>query len=243
MKINFGSKTFPNLNLNPSTTLLDIDLDFFSTNNPTYNGLQLYFGHSNIQNIVKIFNPENYCLEKMKNVSVHVKKYLLTTPIPTSKIDNGKSSTEAYISNLIHQDALIPCTKMKSDRKFEKCTHLVRKLWCKGESDAKKFLKLFRSRSKMYLEMPDDFEGVMEDITISAYQVHNLPLHVYTPSKIRNLKNQLIQYLKENGLTSSPKMISIAESEADGHTPKHLINFLRFEVYDLLNTMFVNSKE
>jgi hypothetical protein len=241
MKINFGSKTFPNLNLNPSKTLLDIDLDFFSTNNPTYNGLQLYFGHSDIKNIVKVFNHENYCLDKMKNISVHFKKYLLTKPVPISKIDNGRSSDETYLSNLIHQDALIPCVKLRSDKKFEKCTYLVKKLWCKGELDAKKYLKLFRNRSKLYLEMSESFDEVMDDISISGYQVHSLPNHVYTPSKIRNLKHKLIQYLKENGLNSTPKMISIAESESDGHTPKHLINFLKFEVYDMLSTMFLNQ--
>eukprot|EP01080_Neovahlkampfia_damariscottae_P011010 gene11010-3716_t len=240
--INFGSGTFKNLKLNPSNTLLDIDEDFFSTNSPTHTALEHYFGQDEVKKHIKIFNVENYCMKKFQQIYPHIKDNLLT-PIPHfSKIDDGLSSNETYMIRLIQDDILIPCIEYHDKKKFMNCAHIAQKIWCEGEKNAVKYLNYFFDFIQYFFDV-DGSEGeqYVDEIVRAAFQSFSLPQFVYPKRKIRKLKNEMMEYLKEIGLNFKPKMITIAQSDTDGHTPKHLIDFIKFEIYDLLNTLYAQK--
>jgi len=88
----------------------------------------------------------------------------------------------------------------------------------------------------------DQGEEYIDDIVRASFQMHSLPSHVYSKFKIRKLKEEMIESLKQIGLTSKPKLITIAQSETDGHTPHHLLDFIKFEIYDILNRLYVENK-
>jgi hypothetical protein len=210
--------------LNPSETLLDIDFDFFSTNNPDLHPIAVEFGDtSKAIRSVSSLGLMNYCPQKIEKFPALEQLKYKRSP---------KQHRYTTISNVLRLK-LLPCLRNKNEEIFLRCSKVARQFWCKGEQDAK----------LVHLELHQFMHGNVkfkhhEYIIEQASMVGNLPYFIDEPHSIRLKMKKLKNVLQQIGLVKAPKLISLCRSETDGHTPKFLIEFLKNEIYEMLGELF-----
>eukprot|EP01080_Neovahlkampfia_damariscottae_P009436 gene9436-1642_t len=232
-----------NFTLEPSKTLLDIDYDYFSTSSPLVDALVKRFKNkAQVKNVVSIFNDEKYCTSKMKHLSTNEKSIIDVLQIPT--FQNSKEQNDDFLINRILFSLLYQCFhgKKKRWKDFVKCTKIPTKLWCKGEEDALRKQKLFKKyMDYMIEEEEEDEEEDIDDLLFEASSASCLREFSNSLQNIRKDKNELKQFLNQIGLKSPPAFISLAQSVNCGHTPKHLVEFIKYEIYQLLDELYIDN--
>ena len=84
----------------------------------------------------------------------------------------------------------------------------------------------------------EDSDDDVEDIIQEAHSAGSLPETNRSLNQIRKDANKLLIFLSEIGLNSPPAFISLAQSIHCGHTPKQLVEFIKYEIYEMLNILF-----
>ena len=230
-----------NFSLDPSTTLLDIDYDYFSTNSPLVDDLIKRFKNKQqVKKVISIFNEENYCLSNTKNLTTEQNQFVEFYKL--SSFQNSRAEAKEFWISRILQSHLRECFhgKKKTNKEFLECSEISSKLWCKGEEDSIKLQLIFKKyMDYMIEEEEEDSVDDINDLLDEANSASSLGEFSKSFSEIRENVLKLKQFLIEFGLKSSPKLISLSQSLNCGHTPKHLIEFIKFEIYSLLNDIFI----
>ena len=228
-----------NFKLHPSKTLLDIDYDYFSTKNPFLDSLTKYFDNKQqTKNALSIFHPNNYCLSNIKLYGLeHLNK--LKTSIYQNKREGKK---DFWINRILHKHLYICFLGDKTELEFSKCSKISKKLWCKGMKEATKFQLHF----KEYMDFVKDVEekdsiSDVGDLIQDASTAMSLPESNKSFWQIRKEMMNLKSFLLEIGLNSPSEFISLAQSIDCGHTPKYMIEFIKYELYEMLNSLLLSE--
>jgi hypothetical protein len=238
MKISHLKKL--NFTLDPSTTLLDIDYDYFSTNSPLLDDISRFFQNQSLaKEVVSIFNEDFYCLKNLKKFSpIHLstlEKY------KGSEYANSRSHVKEFWIQKILSTFTFGCFEKKmSWDKYLKCTVVARKLWCKGNKSAERLFLLFQDYMDHVRENLDDLDD-WKDIVQEANSASSLPESLKTGFEIRKSAEELKQFIKEIGLTSKPHYITLTQSNGCGHTPRHKIDFIKHEIYEMISDLYLKN--
>eukprot|EP01080_Neovahlkampfia_damariscottae_P004551 gene4551-7935_t len=229
--------------LNPSETLLDIDYDYFSTNSPLLDGLIKYFKTKDeAKEAVSIFNESNYCIKNNEHLNDFYQQQLKA--YKKSPFQNSREGASEFWMVRILQQHLFRCFigEKKSWRNFIICSTISRKLWCKGIKDATRIQLIFKDyMDHMKEEEEEDTQEDVEDLLQEAHSVASLPETNRSLTQIRKNAKILKKFFSDIGLNSPPAFVSLAQSIHCGHTPKHLVEFIKYEIYTILHDLFLNK--
>eukprot|EP01080_Neovahlkampfia_damariscottae_P005097 gene5097-8696_t len=219
------------LKLNSKQVLLDIDFDFFSTLNPELHPLSIRVsGMETSRSLISPLNLLNYCykknIHKFNERQIEEFKYL------------KKNNDEISFFGKIVEKYLVSCLRNENEQIFEDCSKISRMFWCNDEEDGRKKQIQFHYFLINLFELEDRNE-ILQTCIMTA----NLPYFIDSEFKIRKKMKMLKNVLNQMGLSSSspPKLISLCKSELDGHTPKFLIDFLKNEIFEMLNELFIKK--
>jgi hypothetical protein len=217
-----------NLKFDPENTLLDIDLDYFSSGSPEYFELIGNIPHEEIFELGKLFNISNYCFE---NKNFDFFKNLLGTSTFQSR--NQQSLVYGNAVNIFTNFLfpLIEIENFKSNEKklkhIERVKKILKSFWCKEKEIFDEMLKKFQKLYKMD-----------EDIADKIFGIFYSPIQFSTKETMVEYKNKIVQFLKEKGLNGNPLVTTVAKSVEDGFTPKSQEKFIETLVKEILFELF-----
>lgn len=237
----------PELKLSNENILLNIDLDYLSTENPMEHLLLNYYNISQEQayKFAAIYDPLNYCFDKVKDFPVEITNRFHTIS-SSDKYSRIKSRHYSILTILIAQ--FLP-TKKKTipDDEFRDVMTLADHLWCRtDDSSLLSILMEYKHFLEKSIEMDKNRKLPSVDylkfpkIPKLIDSIAHLPYHVSTIPEIRDRVKDLKSFLFLNDFKKGgiDPLITIARSETDGHSPFSQVNFLLNEVYNMLYELY-----
>ena len=211
-----------NFQLEFDKILLDIDFDYFSSNNPGLSELSLFMESEKLATqILKVLDSNHYKNKKFKNLPNSIQKQL-------QKI---KRTENEKILLILHA-FLFKCFGIEKKHKFFKCSQNSRILW-NGEGNIKKLQ--WEMNEFMISQFELDSESEKQDIIRKYFSSPYLPYFVLSENEIRKKIGKLRNFFKGLNIKKNQlKFISLAKSKTCGHTPAFLINFIKWEIYQFL---------
>jgi hypothetical protein len=225
-----NQENLKNLKFDPENTLLDIDLDYFSSGSPEYYELIKKISHDEIFKLGTLFNTSNYCFENKK---FEFFKNLLGSSTFQSR--NQQSLVYGNAVNIFSNFMfpLIEIEKFKGNEKklkyLERVEKILKSLWCKEKEIFDEILENFQKYYKMD-----------EDIADKIFGIFYSPIQFSTKETMREYKNKIVQFLKQKGLNRNPIVTTIAKSVNDGFTPKSQEKFIETLSKEILFELFLD---
>eukprot|EP01080_Neovahlkampfia_damariscottae_P002974 gene2974-4984_t len=212
------------LNLKNSKILLDIDFDYFSTNNPGLSDIALYFKSYEIaENVVNVMNGKSYSTKKFRNLPTKLREQL-----------KKMKTTERHKLYIIIHQFLMKCFGIEEKKKFLKCSRISRIL-AKKKNIEKLQLKMNDFIiQKIYEELDED----MFEIIGRHWSTPHMPKFILKENEIRKKFGVLEQFFRNTSIKKENlKFISLAKSQECGHTPRFLIKFIEMEIFQFLEKL------
>jgi hypothetical protein len=240
----------PDMKIRNDNILLDIDLDYFSTQNPLEKWLYSEFGLTQPQifRLASIFDTNSFCWNRVNE-------------LPTGLLDNFEpmSTTDSYskIINKMHTLLHVLMAqffpqrgkRIISDEEFLQAMSYIMHLWCvEGEEmppillDVKHLIEAsHRTDRSEYYSKTHPHVG-LPSVLRMLDSIVNLPHHYGNTVEMEEMKRDLFLWLEINGINKeNPKkpIITIAKSQADGHSYSHLVDYVQNNiVYDILYRLY-----
>jgi hypothetical protein len=229
-----GDPLLDDIKFDSKTTLLDIDLDYFSTSNPARTMLKREFNISDekITDLARSFAFENLCMDYEH--------------IPED-IRNNYSSDDAYSHELVLKAYFLTRHVMNrfprkgrpiTDESFLEATVEARKYWCDTNAT-----EVFLA-TKHFLDHAVEKVIPVTENTMASTDIRDMlrysqlmPSHILRKPGIHEKVDELFAWLQKK-LPRRPIATTVVRSEADGHTPSRLVDFLLENVYIMLYKLY-----
>lgn len=236
VQVEFTSlENLKSIDIVPENTLLDIDLDFFSTHNPALLYLSDEFNKTipYLQKLVEPLRFENLCITK-EDMSEE----------ETGFYSNHEESYNLYVQygylDYIYKKAFPNKKRPISDEKsLEEIKPLIEK-WCyKYPLSAFYELKHFLDERVHHPLSNKTFTRNYKPklINILQYCV-TFPHHKSSRSDILKFIKRVTKYLQEK-FTTPPAYTTISMSKSDEHTPSDQVDFILNEIYIMIYKIFI----
>lgn len=245
--IEIAYDSIPNLKLPYENILLNIDLDYFSTENPMEHLLLNFYNITQQQafRFAHAFELSNYCMDKIQDFPDEVRAKF---PRMSSNHKESRIKYRGYqVLSMVIGNFLPSEQTNYTDAEFRELITFAEHLWCRDGANLTNILvdlKHFMEEAMIVDEtrkLPK-FESMHFPSVLSMIDsIAHLPFHVSNTQEIKDRFKDLkhlfwINDLKKGGITP---LITISRSETDGHTPFHQVNFLLNELFNLLYELWI----
>lgn len=245
---NARGRNFADLKLDPAHTLLDIDLDYFSTSNPQRLGLKKDLGLSEeaIARLGKVFSDSSYDFTDV-NLPREIIRLIKPSRSNDPKIVEFSRRDQIYYHTCLKY-FMTPKYLHVSERFFLRKLRWCRKAFTGSRSEIKKILLEAREFLKQRL-LKINIKSTSKDRSKNKGELFhylnlilNLPNHISSQLTMVEMREELEKFFHDCGLSKDnhhPVMTTIARSESDGHTPKQLREFIEVQVFIMMHNSFV----
>jgi hypothetical protein len=231
------SSELVSLNFDPKTTLLDIDLDYFSTTNPAVTKLEQEFNIPT-ETVLRLARPYgflNLCMKIEDMPSDLLEMY---------KLYDKPSYEQILKAHFLkrHLTRFFPTfTRSVSDELFLERSAAAQKYWChENPKETFLFTKHFLDLAVLHkIENPDP--ETQEDPIVNDLLAYSalFPTEILNKTQIMFKMKEVQIFLKEK-LSVVPRLTTIVMSESDGHTPSKLVDFLVETMYNTLGSVYLD---